>query len=112
VGLSDSYVLKTSKEVKLALLFKVILGGIYEDLDSQRPRGLYLRIGPRLCRRERRQLRPCAQRRLRSENFDSYYFSAYDKISGGGYPNDDADWHFGLCRESGLTKDVRLMKCK
>ena len=46
------------------------------------------------------------------ENFDSYYFSAYDKISGGGCPNDDADRHFGLCSESGLTKDVRLMKCK
>ena len=39
------------------------------------------------------------------QNFDSYYFAAYDKISGGGCPNDDADRHFGLCSESGLTKD-------
>ena len=50
--------------------------------------------------------------KTRQQNFDSYYFSAYDKISGVGCPNDDADRHFGLCSESGLTKDVRLMKCK
>ncbi|MGE0194270.1 MAG: glycoside hydrolase, partial [Methylocystis sp.] len=50
--------------------------------------------------------------KTRPHEFDSYYFSAYDKISGGGCPNgDDADRHFGLCSESGLTKDVRLMKC-
>ncbi|KAF0136601.1 MAG: glycoside hydrolase [Methylocystaceae bacterium] len=51
--------------------------------------------------------------KTRQQNFDSYYFAAYDKQSGGGCPNnDDADRHFGLCSESGLTKDVRLMKCK
>jgi exo-beta-1,3-glucanase (GH17 family) len=50
--------------------------------------------------------------KTRSHDFDSYYFSAYDKQSGGQCPNDDADRHFGLCSESGLTKDVRLMKCK
>ncbi len=51
--------------------------------------------------------------KTRQQNFDSYYFAAYDKQSGGGCPNnDDADRHFGLCSESGLTKDARLMKCK
>jgi exo-beta-1,3-glucanase (GH17 family) len=50
--------------------------------------------------------------KTRQQNFDSYYFSAYDKQSVAQCSNDDADRNFGLCSESGLTKDVRLMKCK
>jgi len=50
--------------------------------------------------------------KTRPHDFDSYYFAAYNNISAGACQNDDANNHFGLCSAAGLTKDVRLLKCK
>ena len=51
-----------------------------------------------------------------SQSFDSYYFQAYDLAEtiacGSGGSSGDADKHFGLCADSGVTKDARLIGCK
>jgi exo-beta-1,3-glucanase (GH17 family) len=51
-----------------------------------------------------------------NQSFDSYYFQAYDlaeaSACGSRDSPGDADKHFGLCADSGVTKDSRLIACK
>jgi exo-beta-1,3-glucanase (GH17 family) len=48
-----------------------------------------------------------------NQSFDSYYFQAYDlaeqSACGVSETSGDADKHFGLCADSGVTKDSRLI---
>jgi len=50
--------------------------------------------------------------KTRPDDFDSYYFAAYDNRSSAPCPNDDANNHFGLCVANGSTKDDRLLRCR
>lgn len=51
-----------------------------------------------------------------NQSFDSYYFQAYDlaeqSACGISETSGDADKHFGLCADLGVTKDPRLIGCK
>lgn len=49
--------------------------------------------------------------RIHVDNFDSYYFAAFDNRSNLDCPLDDANNHFGLCQATGITKDKRLISC-
>ena len=48
--------------------------------------------------------------RHENQNYDSYYFQAYDLSSRSTCPS-DADKHFGLCSRSGQTKSPSLISC-